>query len=199
MPASDGGVDPGQAVTLALRPIRAVPGRWRWANVGVFACSVVIRAGPGTLRARFGNASRGCWGRWTAQMRVGHVRDKPRRRGVSCSVFRLEGCECAMAWLGRSVSGRSSLAARWRPTVRQGARRVPQRCHRAEKGAEFRGPPVEHRGVVRTSDWQTRGLAFGTLVERFGAPPLLIDLVVYLYVDVLYGYCCYCRTAALLD
>jgi len=37
-------------------------------------------------------------------------------------------------------------------------------------------------------------------VERSGAPPLLIDLVVYLYVDVvLYGYCCYCRTAALLD
>jgi hypothetical protein len=35
------------------------------ASVGVFACSVVIRAGPGTLRARFrerlGNASRGCW------------------------------------------------------------------------------------------------------------------------------------------
>jgi len=138
-------------------------------------------------------------GRWTAQMRVGHVRDKPRRRGVSCSVFRLEGCEYAMARPGRSVSNRSSLAPSWRPTVCQGARRVPQRCQAAEKGAEFRGPPLEQRGVVRTSDWQTRGLAFGTPVERSGAPPLLIDLVVYLYVDVLYGYCCYCRTAALLD
>jgi len=32
-----------------------------------------------------------------------------------------------------------------------------------------------------------------------GLAPLLIDLTIYLYVDVLYGYCCYCCTAALLD
>jgi len=69
-------------------------------------------------------------------------------------------------------------------SVGPGCPAVPQRCHGAEQGAEFRGPPSGRGG---TSDFQTwRAIS----AWRMGLAPLLIDLTMYFYVYVLYGYCC---------
>ncbi len=110
----------------------------------------------GTVPERLRHAWRGCWARWTAIREADTHGAASPRPGLSRSVFTLEGC------------------SRW---CRERASSVPNACQRVEKGAEFRGPPLEQCGVVRTSDWQTRGLAFGTPVERFGAPPPLIGVI----------------------
>ena len=110
----------------------------------------------GTLPERLRHASRGCLARWTATPEADTRATALTWPDLSRSVFTLKRC------------------SHW---CRERASIVPIACQAAKEEAEFRGPPLEERGVMGTSDWRTRGLAFGTRVEQSGAPPLLIAVI----------------------